>query len=172
MTNVLICAPPETERAPRRKLLEEHHRKVAKRVQSQMAARAIEIERKQQDDDRRLQERCLALMQDGLTLSRLSEDHLQRQQVCRLRRIGDRHRQRWDGAAEVGAGMANKRLSGCGVQRLSAQARAFEDMAALLELDARNKPRPEAGRRFRSVAAQGRLSPAEDEQVQEEGLLC
>merc|ERR1719335_1112923 len=77
--------------------------KNAERVQSQMAARALEIERKQQEDDKRLQDRCLALMEGGQLLSHLSQNELHKQEAGRLRRIEDRHRAKWDEYGSVGA---------------------------------------------------------------------
>merc|ERR1719355_249671 len=128
--------------------LEMHRGKVAKKVQSQMAARALEIERKQREDDKRLQERCLALMEGGQLLSRLSEDELQRHEASHLRRIGDRHRAKWDdygiSNASVGAHMAQKRLAGCSGHRLDQQSRVLEDFSVLLELDRGDKQRPKA----------------------------
>lgn len=157
-------------RAAKQQRLEAHRGKVAKRVQSQMAARALEIERKQREDDKRLQERCLALMEGGQLLSRLSEDELHRQEANNLRRIGDRHRAKWDNYGisngSVGAHMAQKRLAGCSGHRLNQQSRVLEDFSVLLELDRGDKQRPKASRRFNSIGPPRSETPADFEEQQ------
>lgn len=133
--------------------LEARRGKVAKKIHSQMAARALEIDRKQREDDKRLQERCLALMEGGQLLSRLSEDQLHKNEVGHLRRIGDRHRAKWDNYGisngSVGAHMAQKRLAGCSGHRLDQQSRVMEDLSVLVQLDLHNKQRPKASRKFK-----------------------
>lgn len=149
-------------RAVKQQRLEMHRGKVAKRVQSQMAARALEIERKQQEDDKRLQDRCLALMEGGQLLSRLSEEELLSKEANNLRRIGDRHRAKWDQYAEVGRHMTQTRLSACSSHRLERQSHVLEDLSALIELDKRNRNRPEASRRFNSVRCKRSETPEVD----------
>jgi hypothetical protein len=95
-------------------------------------------------------------MEGGQLLSRLSEDQLQRHETHQLRRIGDRHRAKWDeygvSNGSVGPHMAQKRLAGCSSHCLEQQSRVLEDFSALLELDRRNKQRPKASRKLRDLS--------------------